>query len=241
MRAVTAITIVVVTTVVAIFISFATVRFLLGFGLVGVERDPFGQVRALRPDVREVLAFGSSGQLSQGNITSFAEAMGVSPDTLPARSPATRDLVPIDEIARLNPNPAVHTNEYYPYWISLAYRSHDDRYHQITWYGGEADGLPSPLVWMRSPGWGDFYVRYTVQLSRDTRAAQTPPAAQASVPSDTGVRVDALKWHAYEGLSYDGLEETGFTLLGTLLLGPVLARVGLKLAPRRPEAGGPAA
>jgi hypothetical protein len=226
MRVFRAITVVVAAAAVAMFVSFTTVRFLLGFGFVGVEDDPFRQIRALRPDVRDILAFASGGELRPGDITNFAQAMGVSLDALSANKPSTLDFVSIDEVERLNPNPAVHRNEHYPFWISLGYRSEDNRYHQITWYGGEADGLPSPLVWKRSPGSGDFYVRYTVQLSRETGTVHHPLTTGA-------VRVDALEWQAYDDLSYDGLEEMGFSILGTIILGPILVILGLKVLQRR--------
>jgi hypothetical protein len=207
--------------VLAAGISYAGVSWVLGFQVSGAEFDRFADVQKLRPAVREVLAFERGGHLRSEDIQRFATAVGIPAETLlsaAARHPAT---LPLEAVIRANPYPQPLPTSDYPYWLSLTYRATDTGFHQITWYGGESDSTPSLLV-RKVPshvGWGDYFVRYTVQLSRATMK-ESP-------------YVDSLRWHAYRGGSYDGFEELGFTLLGTLVLTPIVRYAIARLTSRR--------
>ena len=212
-------------------VSYASVSWLLGFGWFGREVHPFAHVRGFRPELREVLVFDQGGHLSPERIDGFASALGIPSSTITALAPSHPDLIPLEAVIRLNPYPQVLRTDDYPYWLSVGYRSRDARYHQVTWYGGESDTTPSLLVkkvTLFATGWGDYFVRYTVKLSKPSSAAQLTRDA-GKVPEwrsyTGGVQVEMLQWHAYRGGSYDGFEEGGFTLLGTLLLTPLLALV----------------
>ena len=169
-----------------------------------------------------MLVFERGGYLSPAAIDEFAAALGVATNTLTSVERSRPEYIPLETVIRLNPYPQVLRTEDDPYWLSVGYRSTDARYHQITWYGGESDTTPSLLVKKVTPratGWGDYFVRYTVALSKET-------------PAHPG-QIEALQWQSYRGGSYDGFEEMGFTFLGTLLLAPGLARCTLVLMCRR--------
>jgi len=221
-------------------ISYAAVSWLLGFHWFGSELHPFEHVRAFRAEVREVLAFERGGHLAPETIDDFAAALGVQTSGLTSLERSHPDHIPLEAVIRLNPYPQVLRTQNYPYWLSLGYRSTDSRYHQVTWYGGESDTTPSLLVKKVTPratGWGDYFVRYTVILSKETTAqpeglSSTGVVTRWRHPSDRP-QIETLRWHAYRGGSYDGLEEVGFTFLGTLLFTPPLALFALALVRRR--------
>jgi hypothetical protein len=207
-------------------ISYTLVCWLLGFRWNGSELDRFERTRAFHADIREVLVFERGGHLVPSTIDEFSAALGVPVSALTARERPHPDYIPLETVIRLNPYPQVLRTEFYPYWLSVGYRTSNGQYRQITWYGGEADTTPSLLVRKvtRRTGWGDYFVRYTLMLSKEPALQPAAP----SKPADTspwrdwhdGVQIETLEWDAYRGGSYDGFEEIGFTLLGTVLLTP---------------------
>ena len=166
--------------VVAYCLAYAAVSWLLGFRFDGTEIPPFQHVRGIRTEVREVIAFERGGQVRPEMLDDFAGALGMSAPALTSLDHSHPDFVPLETIVRLNPHPQPLRTENYPYWLSVGYRSWDDRYHQITWYGGEADTTPS-LLWLRP---GDYFVRYTMKVSKRRRSRPW--------------------WQVYRGSSYEG-------------------------------------
>jgi hypothetical protein len=87
-------------------------------------------------------------------------------------------------------------------YVSFGYVGIDDRYHQVTHYWGEADTTPSWLVRkVRGPrtGWGDYFVRYTIFLSRDLKPRPAITDAATGVvqrwePPPTTPDVDRIDW-----------------------------------------------
>jgi hypothetical protein len=201
----------VLSVVVAFGIAYSAVSWLLGFRFDGTEIPPFEYVRGIRAEVREVVAFEVGGSVPPEMVDDFARALGMSTRALSSVDHSHPDLVPLETIVRLNPYPQPLRTQNYPYWLSVGYRTGDNRYHQITWYGGEADTTPSFLVKSVTPratGGGDYFVRYTMKVSKETTAQP---------------QIEALWWQAYRGASYDGFEEMGFTFAGGLVLTPCLA------------------
>ena len=195
--------------VVAYCLAYGAVSWLLGFRFDGTELPPFQHVRGIRTEVREVIAFERGGHVRPEMLDDFARALGMSTRALTSLDHSHPDFVPLETIVRLNPYPQPLRTQNYPYWLSVGYRSGDNRYHQITWYGGEADTTPSLLVvTARATGGGDYFVRYTMKVSKEMTAQP---------------QIEALWWQAYRGGSYDGFEEAGFTFAGTLVLTPFLA------------------
>jgi hypothetical protein len=185
--------------------SYAAVSWLLGFGWSGTELDRFADVRVFRPEIREIVAFERGGYVPETDVDGFAAAVGVASTTLNSVDASHRLFIPLETVIRLNPYPQILRTQYYPYWLSVGYRSTDDRFHQITWYGGESDTTPSILVRKVRPqetGSGDYFIRYTVILSKETTPqplnleAKTGDVTQWRSPSDQ-VQVDGLRWHAY--------------------------------------------
>jgi hypothetical protein len=192
--------------VVAYCIAYAAVSWLLGFRFDGTEIPPFQHVRGIRAEVREVIAFERGGYVGAERLDDLARALGMSSSALTALDHSHPDFTPLETIVRLNPHPQVLRTTDHPYWLSVGYRSGDSRYHQITWYGGEADTTPSLLVVTpRTTGGGDYYVRYTMKVSKERTARP---------------QIEALWWQAYRGASYDGFEEMGFPFAGDVILTP---------------------
>lgn len=221
-----------VSTLAAGGISYAVVCGLLGYRWSGAELDPFDDVRALRAEIRELVAFERGGHLPPGRLEGFAAALGITPAALSSANASNPHFIPLEDVIQLNPYPQTHRSEHYPCWLSVGYRSNDKRYHQITWYGGESDTTPSLLVRKVRPYetlWGDYFIRYSVKLSKETTEQpeiytnKTGEVMRWRPPSPRP-RVERLRWHTYRGGSYNGFEEGGFTLIGTLAVAPILAR-----------------
>ena len=164
-----------------------------------------------------VLAAGGHGQ-DEAIRRRFSDAVGFHGESLPETADA---LVDISYVAKVNPNPqplAVLSGGPVSY-LSYGYVGTDDRYHQVTHYWGESDGTPSVLV--RSvrggqTGWGDYFVRYTVHLSRDLKARPGVIDATGIVvrwePPAPYPDIDRIDWSTYAGGSSDGFEELGFAV-----------------------------
>jgi hypothetical protein len=166
-------------------------------------------------------------------LADFAKALGLpEADLLAAGGASTQFLLTFEQVEALNPHPPVLKAPfaYHPYWLSLGYLSDDARYHQITWYGGEADTTPSVLVPKVSgrSGEGDYFVRYTVVMSREIErqplilSNQTGEVIRWREPR-LWPDLEAVTWDAYAGGSYNGFEEIGFSFLGMVVIGFVLA------------------
>ena len=155
--------------VIAGLISYACVFWLLGFHWWS---EPFSAVVKLRGQIREVVAFEQGGRCD-GCLAECARTLDLTESDLVALEGKHLDsFLALEQVINLSPYPPVLRApfSYSPYWLSLGFYSNDDRYHQVTWYGGEADTTPSLLV-PKVPGRsgrGDYFVRYTVLFSRET-------------------------------------------------------------------------
>jgi hypothetical protein len=189
-------------------------------------------VAKVRDQIRQVVAFDTGGNCL-ACLSNFAQALGLQDlELLAAADKSLEWLVTFDQVDALNPYPPVLKPpfSYHPYWISLGYLSDDDRYHQVTWYGGEADTTPSILV-RKVPGrsgWGDYFVRYTVVMSREiTRQPLSTSNKTGEVtqwrPPHLSPDLESVAWDTYVGGSYNGLEEIVYTFLGMIVVGPILA------------------
>lgn len=135
--------------------------------------------------------------------------------------------VEISWIQAANPYPPVLA-EYDPgysrFWnfISFGYIGLDGRYHQITYYGGEADTTPSFLVQKvrgEETGYGDYFVGYLVTVARELRPTPEIVGPDGRVESwrEPRVTVERIDWHTYRGGSYNGFEEILVPPLMTLI------------------------
>lgn len=211
-------------------LSYGCAYWLLGFRLLS---DPFSEVAQVRDQIRKVVAFDSGGDCGRCFV-GFMQALDLpEAELLAAQGQSQELLVTLEQVEALNPYPPVLKPPFYhPSWLSLGYLSDDDRYHQVTWYGGEADTTPSILV-PKVPGrtgQGDYFVRYTVRISREiTQQPLLSSNETGEVTRWRGPRpwpdLESITWDTYAGGSYDGLEEIGFTFLGTIVVGPLLALV----------------
>ena len=177
--------------------------------LLRVDRpaDPFSDIpKRMFPVGRPlVLAAGGGGQ-DDAIRRRFSAAAGIAGRALPDTADP---LIDISTVTKVNPNPqpwdvllARGVN-----YLSYGYVGTDNRYHQVTYYWGESDSTPSPLVRKvrgSETGHGDYLVRYTVYLSRDLGAHRAP------FPN-----IDRIDWSTYKGGSYNGAEELGFAIYAT--------------------------
>jgi hypothetical protein len=204
--------------------------------------DPFASISKHLVAVREPVALIAGGRgKDEPVLRGFTAAVGL---TSPMRPALANTLIPIQQVTRGNPYPqpfAVVNGRDVDY-VSYGYVGADGRYHQVTHYWGESDATPSILVKkVRGPqtGWGDYFVRYTVYLSRDLKSKPRTVSAEAGEvtswePPPTSVDVDRVDWSTYEGGSYDGFEELGFAVIATPLEGMVVSCVWAVWRSRRP-------
>jgi hypothetical protein len=129
-------------------------------------------------------------------------------------------------IRAANPYPpllAEFSSNYQKQWpfVSFGYLGPDAKYHQITYYGGEADTTPSILVpKVRGPSTegGDYFVGYLFELSREVGPQPQTLTRDGHVTSWRPPRVmlDSVRCRTYRGGSYNAREEITFTLWATL-------------------------
>lgn len=153
--------------------------------------------------VREPLVLSAVGFDGRPELLRrFLDAVGLhAADEIPATHPL---LIPIEWVAAANPYTPLlaEYTDYSMSAVSLGYLGDDGRYHQVSFYLGEADTTPSWLVTKvrgSETRWGDYFVHYIVLLSS---AIDGPPGRRQNSP-----QLDRVDWGSHAGGSYNGFEE----------------------------------
>lgn len=173
----------------------------------------------------------------------FLQAVGLSEEvarSLPTSHPL---LTPVEQLARYNPYPPLLAEALggsIPGSISYGYLGIDHRYHQVTYYAGEADTTPSCLVQKvrgRYTGGGDYFLTYVILSSKDPMGRPELLDSSGFVlrrgPLSAFPEVDAIDWRAFLSGSSDSFEEIGFSLIATLLETLAVVVVAVSIAQRR--------
>jgi len=161
-------------------------------------------------------------------VNLFKNKFGITFDenmSLPSEHPL---LVDIDWIMRANPYPPLLSEySHYPVpdYVSFGYIDISGEYKQITYYHGEADTTPSLFVTKvrgSSTYYGDYFINYTVYLSK--RTVKKPLITNMKTgevvewnPPPKIPKIEHIEWSSYAGASSNKFEELGFSLLATLI------------------------
>ena|SRR5437899_913435 len=192
--------------------------------------DPFSDIsKQMSPVARPAVLLAGGHGRDEAMYGRFARAVGVS-DGRRAIPNTNESLIDISYVTKANPNPQpwdVLLGRDVNY-LSYGYAGTDDRYHQITYYWGESDSTPSPLVRkVRSnqTGAGKYFVRYVVYLSKDLKDRPASIEAGGRVLQWQAPRypnIDRIDWSAYEGGGYNGFDELAFSIYATAAEGVTL-------------------
>lgn len=206
------------------FGALVVANFLIARHLLGLSRSPLVGL-AFAPRVSEPLVIKSNLEVKR--YADLLKAMGLPPEVarkLPSDHPLLADIA---WAQRANPYPPllgefdsnyVRSSNY----ISFGYIGIDRRYHQITYYAGEADTTPSFLVQKvrgSSTSWGDYFVWYLFFVSKgiEREPLVIGPGGEVDQWADPQLQIDHVAWGTYEGGSYNGFEEMVFVFVALIL------------------------
>lgn len=199
---------------------------------VNCPANPMAEIPKHMAAVASPLTLVAGGRGREETLRSrFSQIVGLRDQTLPETADA---FVDISYVAKANPNPQPldSVSGRSVNHLSYGYVGKDERYHQVTYYWGESDSTPSFLVRKvrgRTTGWGDYFVQYTVYISRDLKNRPGMIDSNGTVvrwePPPAYPDIDRIDWSTYGGGSYDGFEELGFALVGTVTEAGVAAGV----------------
>ena len=179
--------------------------------------DPISELPLHMPPIKcPLFATGGANGLNAPIREHFLSTLGLGSGGLPTTHHL---LVDIGYITRVSPYPQPNSAllDQPVHHLTAGYIGTDNQYHQVTYYWGEADSTPSPLVEKvrgNETGWGDYFVRYSVYLTRSLQPdLQNPPCLDhpPNAPNPR-VRIDRIDWSAYTGGSSDGSEELGVAM-----------------------------
>lgn len=180
--------------------------------------------RSVEP-VETPLAFSVGGiEPDHPSVGRFSESVGLTAAMRRGLPETHPQLIDLPWILAASPYPPTldEIQGPEPPHLSFGYLGGDGDFHQVTFFGGEADTTPSvltPKARRDKTGHGDFFVRYAFQLRR--------PGSAVELASLSSVDIMNVDWSSYAGGSYNGFEEIEFTIVATTIEVALLVLVSL--------------